>query len=53
MKPEDIVRADALPSDPGSLISMVRELAREIEALRAEVSGLRKVILQLPHPDHR
>ncbi len=53
MNAEEIIRAAALPSDPGSLASMVKDLAREIAALRAEVASLRKAILQMPHPDHR
>ena len=53
MRTEDIVGAEALPTDANALIAMIRELAQEIVALREEVSSLRRAVLMSPHPDHR
>jgi hypothetical protein len=53
MEADEIIKATALPDDPASLIRMIRGLAEEILALRAEVSSIRRAALYSSMPDHR
>lgn len=53
MGADEILKATALPDDPASLIRMIKRLAEEILALRAEISSIRRAVIYSSTPDHR